>query len=141
VTPDVPECRPDDVRVTVRWQPREDGGLGGSVVVENTGARACRLTGKPVLRPLDGAGRPLDTRVVVTLELRRPDSVVVPPGGRARSAVSWAGWSGPPAGDRALVRWGAPGQPEATASVHGPAQPARREEPHNLTSGWFALDG
>jgi Protein of unknown function (DUF4232) len=138
--PGPPECRPDQVRVTVEWQPREDGGLGGWVVVENTGARACRLTGKPALRPLDATGRPLDTSVVVSLELRRPDSVIVPPGGRARAAVSWAGWSGPPAGDRALVRWGGPGQAEATASVRGPAQPARTTEPHNLTSSWFGLD-
>ena len=139
--PGPPECGPGDVRVTVEWHARDDGGLGGWVVVENTGGRACRLTGKPAVRPLDATGRPLDTSTVVSMELRRPDFVVVPPGARARAAVTWSGWSGPPAADRALVRWGAPGQAEATASVRGPAQPAGTARPHNLTSTWFGLDG
>ena len=134
-----PECRPEDVRVTVVWEPQDDGGLRGRLLVENTGSRACRLTGKPVLHPLDHAGRPLDAPTVVTLEFRQPGFVVVPPGGRAGAAVSWAGWAGPPAGDCAVVGWGSPRQ-EATAAVSGPLQPDRTAPPHNLTSGWFELE-
>ena len=134
-----PECGPDDVRVTLAWQLQDDGGLRGRLLVENTGARACRLSGKPVLHPLDRGGRPLDAPTVVTLEFRQPGSVVVPPGGRAGAAVSWAGWAGPPAGNRAVVGWGSPRQ-EATAAVSGPVQPTRTAPPHNLTSGWFELE-
>jgi hypothetical protein len=133
-----PECRPEDVAVSVEWELRDDGALAGRVVVENTGPRACRLTGKPRLRPLGADGRPLATQTVVTLEARRPDFVVVPPGGRARSAVTWAGWAGPPATGRLEVGWG---DRRSTAVVRGPVQPARTAEPHNLTSSWFELDG
>jgi Protein of unknown function (DUF4232) len=134
-----PECRAQDVRVSVQWQHQDDGGLRGRVVVQNTGARACRVSDKPVLRPLDRAGRPLDAHTIVSLEFRHPGFVVVPPGGRAAAAVTWAGWNGPPAGDRALVGWGHPRQ-EASAAVSGPLQPARTEPPHNLVSGWFELE-
>ena len=130
-----PECGADDVEVAVVWQER-DGGLSGWVSIRNTGARACRVTGKPAVVPLTTDGSPLDVQTVVTLELRRPDHAVLEPGAEARAPIGWGAWRGAPAGDRATVSWGEPRR-RTTAQVTGPRQPASTDGPVNLTSSWF----
>jgi hypothetical protein len=132
---EVPACGPDDLSVTVRWE-RDGGGLRGQVIAENTGRRACRLAGKPGIRPLGLDGAPLPVRTVVTLEWVSPGSVTLEPGQRAIAPVAWGGWDGPAASSLAQVTWegGA-----ATGAVEGPAQPATTDSPRNISSSWFRL--
>jgi hypothetical protein len=135
---DVPtECIPDEVEVALSWQHRDEG-LTGSVTVRNTGPRACRVTGKPAVIPLAADGTPLDVRTIITLELERPDFVVLEPGQEARAGVGWGAWDGPPAGDRAVVVWGAE-RHRTEVAVTRPLQPRSRRGPTNLSAGWFRL--
>jgi hypothetical protein len=131
------ECTPDEVDVALSWQHRDDG-LTGSVAVRNTGPRACRVSGKPAVIPLAGDGTPLDVRTIITLELKIPDHVMLEPGQEGRAPVSWGAWDGPPAGDRAVVVWGAE-RHRTEVGVAGPPQPRSRRGPTNLSSGWFRL--
>jgi hypothetical protein len=133
-----PECRPDDVEVGLTWQLRNDGALSGWVSVRNRGERACRLSNKPAVIPLAADGSPLRVDTIVTLELRIPDHVVLEPGQEARAPVGWGGWNGPPAGDRAVVVWGAE-RHRTEVPVAGPPQPPSRSGPSNISSGWFRL--
>jgi hypothetical protein len=132
---EVPACGPDDLSVTVSWE-RDGGGLRGQVIAENTGNRACRLPGKPGVRPLGLDGKPLPVETVVTLEWVSPGYVTLEPGQRAAAPVAWSGWIGPAASSLAQVTWegGA-----ATATVDGPAQPAATDSPSNISSSWFRL--
>jgi hypothetical protein len=130
------ECTPDQVEVGLSWQERGDA-LTGSVTVRNTGSRACRVSGKPAVIPLAADGSPLDVQTIITLELRIPDHVVLEPGQEGRAPVGWGGWDGPPAGDRAVVVWGAE-RHRTEVPVAGPRQPTSRSGPTNLSSGWFA---
>lgn len=132
---ELPTCHPDDVSVTVRWE-RDGGRLRGQVIVENVSSRACRLPGKPGITPLGLDGRPLPVDTVITLELRLPGYVIVPPGQRAAAPVSWAGWDGAGASSRAQVTWDGG---TAIASVFGPVQPAAAGPPCNIASSWFRL--
>jgi len=132
---EMPACGPDDLSVTVRWE-RDGGGLRGQVIAENTGRRACRLPGKPGVRPLGLDGKPLPVETVITLEWVSPGYVALEPGQRAAAPVAWGGWDGPAASPRAQVTWegGA-----ATAAVEGPAQPAGTDSPCNISASWFRL--
>lgn len=131
------ECTPAEVDVALTWQEHGEG-LTGSVTVRNTGPRACRVSGKPAVIPLAGDGSPLDVRTIITLELKIPDFVVAEPGRAVHAPVSWGAWDGPPAGDRAVVTWGAERQ-RTEVPVAGPRQPRSRSGPTNLSSGWFRL--
>ncbi len=132
---ELPACGPGDLSVTVRWE-RDGGGLRGQVIAENTGGRACRLPGKPGVRPLGLDGGPLPVETVITLEWVAPGYVALEPGQQAAAPVAWGGWEGPAASSRAQVTWegGA-----ATAAVEGPAQPAATGTPRNISSSWFRL--
>jgi hypothetical protein len=132
---EVPACLPGEVSVTVRWE-RDEGGLRGQVIVENTGGRACRLPGKPRVRPLGMDGAPLPVRNIITMEWRNPGHVVVEPGQRAAAPLLWAGWDGAGASPRAEVEWGGG---TAVAPVEGPVQPTSAGPARNLTSSWFDL--
>ena len=133
----VPEATPDQVSASVRWT--SDGeSLIGWVEVRNVSDAPVRLSGKPGLTPLGADGRPLDTSTLVTMELRTPGYVDVPPGATARARVSWSGWDGPPAGGR--VRVGLAGG-TVDAEVDGPVQPPSRGPGTNLSSTWFELAG
>jgi Protein of unknown function (DUF4232) len=132
---ELPACGPDDVSVTVRWDHDGDG-LRGQVIAENTGGRACRLPGKPGVRPLGLDGAPLPVETVVTLELLSPGYVVLEPGQQAAAPVAWDGWNGPPASSAAQVTWAGGG---AAAVVEGPAQPSAAGSPGNISSSWFRL--
>lgn len=123
--------------MTVRWEADGDR-LRGQVLAENTSGRACRLPGKPAVRPLGTDGRPLPVETVITAELMVPGYVVLEPGQRAAAAVTWGGWNGASASPRAQVTW-AGGSAEAV--VHGPVQPASTHPPLNISSTWFRLLG
>ncbi len=130
---DVAEARPGDVAFELAWQDR-DGHLEGTLEATNLTGRAIRLSGKPALVPLGEDGEPIGAETVVTLEFRSPGYVDLAPGERARTAVSWGGWDGPPAGGRVRIRWHGG---EAEAAVTGPRQPTSRGPATNLTSSWF----
>jgi Protein of unknown function (DUF4232) len=132
---ELPACGPDDLSVTVRWE-RDGTGLRGQVVAENTGGRACRLPGKPGVRPLGLDGQPLPVQTVVTLEWVSPGYVVLEPGQRAAAPAAWDGWDGAAASARAEVTWDGGA---ATAVIEGPVQPAGTDSPGNITSSWFRL--
>ena len=133
---DVPPCGSDDLAVVVRWE-RDDNGLRGQLTAENISARACKLGYKPTVTPLRPDGTPLPAQTLVTLEMRIPGYVILQPGQRAASRVSWSSWCGDPASDRAQVEWHGG---SAAAEVQGPAQPAcDPDKPDNLTSFWFDL--
>jgi len=134
----VQDCHGDEVEVTVRWE-RDGTGLRGQVIVRNVGDRACRLPGKPQVRPLGQDGAPLAADTMITLELVEPGYVDIEPGESAAARVTWANWCGPPAADQAVVSWG---DGSATAQVVGPVQPSC-EAGHggNLTSWWFQGSG
>ena len=135
---DLPWCGSDDVSVTVCWEHDGKGHLNGQVIAENTGGRACRLPGKPHVKPLGQDGKPLPVQNVITLELRHPGYVIIEPGQRAAAFVGWAGWQGPKASSRAQVTWR---HGSAVAEVQGPAQPASTTPPCNISSTWFRLLG
>jgi hypothetical protein len=130
---EMPACGPDDLSVTVRWE-RDGTRLRGQVIAENTGERACRLPGKPGVRPLGPDGAPLPVETVITMELVSPGYVALEPGQRAAAPVSWGGWDGLAASSQARVTWegGA-----VTAAVEGPTQPAATDAPRNISSSWF----
>ena len=134
---ELPACGPDDLSVTVCWE-RYGGGLRGQVVAENTGGRACRLPGKPGVKPLGLDGAPLPVDTVVTLEWVAPGYVALEPGQRAAAPVAWDGWDGQAASSLAQVTWAGGG---ATAVVDGPAQPSAVDAPCNISSSWFRLLG
>jgi hypothetical protein len=131
----VPLCGPDDLAVTVRWE-RDGTGLRGQIIAENIGPRACELAFKPTVTPLRPDDTPLPTRTSVTLEMQIPGYVILQPGDRAASRISWSSWCGEQASDRAHVEWhgGA-----ATAEVEGPVQPdCDPDNPDNLSSYWWS---
>jgi hypothetical protein len=132
---ELPACGPGDLSVTVRWE-HHGGGLRGQVIAENAGERACRLPGKPGVRPLGLDGEPLPVETMITLEWISPGYVVLEPGQRAAAPVAWGGWDGPPASSMVQVTWegGA-----ATAVAEGPAQPTATDSPRNISSSWFRL--
>lgn len=132
---ELPECRPEEVEISVEWQDA-DGGLTGWVEVRNVGTAARRLSGKPALLPLSPEGAPVGVSTVVTAELRLPGYVVLGPGSRARSRTRWPAWRGPAPGDEILVRW--PGGEKQVRDA-GPSAPARSEGPQNISSSWFEL--
>jgi len=132
---EMPACGPDDLSVTVRWE-RDGGGLRGHVIAENTGGRACRLPGKPGVRPLGLDGKPLPVETVITLEMVLPGYVTLEPGQRAAAPVAWGGWDGSAASSQAHVTWEGG---TATAAVEGPAQPSATDPPCNISSSWFRL--
>ncbi len=132
---EMPACGPDDLTVTVRWE-RDGSGLRGQVIAENTGGRACRLPGKPGVRPLGLDGRPLPVETGITLQWVSPGYVVLEPGQRAAAPVAWGGWDGLAASAQAQVTWESGA---ATAAVEGPAQPAATDAPGNISSSWFRL--
>jgi hypothetical protein len=132
----VPPCGSDDLAVTVSWD-RDGAGLRGQVIAENVSGRACRLAGKPQVQPLRPDGTLLRVDTVITLEMRTPGYVILPPGERAAARVSWASWCGPRASGRAQVTWDGG---SAVAEVRGPAQPeCVQGQSGNLTSSWFDL--
>lgn len=135
---EVPDCGPDDLSVTVRWEHDGGGGLRGQVIAENTGQRACRLPGKPGVTPLGLDGKPLPVETIVTMERLSPGYVALEPGQRAAAPVAWDGWDGLAASSLAEVTWAGGG---ATAVVEGPAQPAATGSPCNISSSWFRLLG
>jgi hypothetical protein len=130
---ELPACGPGDLSVTVRWE-RDGDGLRGQVITQNTGGRACRLPGKPGVRPLGLDGKPLPVETVVTLDWVSPGYLVLEPGQRAAAPVGWRGWDGPPASSMAQVTWAGGA---ATAVVEGPAQPSATDSPRNISSSWF----
>jgi hypothetical protein len=130
-----PECRPDEVEISVEWRD-DDGALTGEIVIGNVSGSACRISGKPALLPLADDGTPIGVFTIVTAELRLPGYVVLPPGRRARSGIRWKAWRGRPPGNQALVRW--PGG-EQRVTVTGPVAPRRRRGPTNISSAWFEL--
>lgn len=129
------EARPTEVGFRLAWQ-LDDDELVGVLEAHNIGDRIIRLSGKPSLKPVGADGEVLATDMVVSLELRLPGHVEVPPGGRARAAVGWAGWDGPPASGQIIVEWPG-GQVRVTAE--GPRQPASSGPATNLWSSWFEL--
>jgi hypothetical protein len=132
----LPLCGPEDLAVTVHWE-RDGASLRGQVIARNTGARACRLAGKPAVTPLALDGTPLPAETVVTLEMIHPGYVILQPGQSAAAPLSWGGWCGPRASDRAQVNLGGG---TAVADVHGPLQPeCSPEGASNLSSSWFHL--
>jgi Protein of unknown function (DUF4232) len=132
-----PVCGPDDLVVTVRWDPDGNGGLRGQVIAENVGGRACRLPGKPTVTPVGLDGTPLPVQTVVTMEWRQPGYVTLQPGQRAAAPAFWLSWCGQRASDRARVSWG---DHSAMADVHGPHQPeCTAGKTDNLSSSWFRL--
>ena len=133
--PDTPEAQPAEVEFSLAWR-LEDGHLVGELEARNIGSRAIRLSGKPSLRPVGADGQPLDTGTVVSLELRLPGHVEVEPGRRARAAVGWAGWDGPPARGEVIVGW--PGG-HVVVTANGPRQPESSGPATNLWSSWFEL--
>jgi len=130
---EMPACGAEDLSVTVRWE-HDGGGLRGQVIAENTGERACRLPGKPGVRPLGLDGKPLPVDTVITLEWVSPGYVALEPGQQAVAPVAWDGWDGLAASSLAQVTWegGA-----ALAAVEGPAQPSATDAPGNISSSWF----
>lgn len=130
----VPPCTRDDVVARVVWQ-RDGRGLRGEVVVENTGDHACRLGGKPSVRPLAADGTAMPTQVAVTLEMRGTGYVVIEPGQRAVARLSWPNWCGEKPTSRALVSWW---DGSAVARVEGPLHPGcDTRRPASLRSSWF----
>lgn len=133
-----PPCTGDDVVVRVVWQ-RDGKGLRGEVVVHNVGGDACRLGGKPVVRPLAADGTVIAVETVVTLELRGRGYVVVEPGQRATAPIFWRNWCGRKPSRRAMVEWR---DGSAVAAVEGPLSPdCDRTRPTNLMSSWFDVIG
>jgi Protein of unknown function (DUF4232) len=136
----IPACDSQDVKVTVRWH-QAGRGLRGEITVENVGSRACLLNLKPGLIPLGRDGRPLQMRSIVTLELRTPAYVVLEPGKRAVSPVSWRSWCGETVSRNAIVKWWGGGdatQVSVRATVEGPVQPkCTRDSSSGPTTSWF----
>jgi Protein of unknown function (DUF4232) len=134
-----PVCEPEDLTVTVRWEPDGSGGLRGQVIAENVGGRACRLPGKPGVAPVGADGTTLPVQTVITMEWVQPGYVILRPGQRAAAAVRWLSWCGQRASDQARVGWG---DRSALARVDGPLQPeCTAGRPGNLSSSWFRLTG
>jgi hypothetical protein len=131
-----PRCGPDDLAMAVIWERHGDGdGLRGQVIAENVGNRACRLSGKPTVTPLEPDGTPLGVRNVVTLELLDPGHVDLQPGDRAAARVLWSSWCGRPASDQARVEWDGG---SVVTSVRGPVQPGCVPgHGDNLSPWWF----
>ncbi len=117
------ECRPEDVEFALTWE-LSAGRLVGQLRARNIGRRACRLSGKPALVVLGLDGGDLGAQTVVTLEWVEPGYLVLEAGDSAVANVGWAGWDGPPASGRVIVKWPG-GQREVLAS--GPAQPGPAE--------------
>ena len=135
--PPEPLCEPQDLALTVRWEPDGSGGLHGQVIAENVGGRVCRLPGKPAVAPVGRGGTPLPVQTVITMEWVHPGYVSLQPGQRAAAPVHWLSWCGQPVSDRARVGWG---DRSALAHVDGPLQPeCTAGKPDNLSSSWFRL--
>ncbi|HEY2552865.1 MAG TPA: DUF4232 domain-containing protein [Streptosporangiaceae bacterium] len=133
---EAPPCGLDDVAVVVRWE-RDGTGLRGQVIAENRGSRACKIAGKPTVTPLRADGSPLPADTVITLEMMTPGYVVLQPGERAASRLTWASWCGDQASGRARVEWTGGW---ALAEVAGPVQPECVPDRRGfLTSYWFSL--
>lgn len=133
---DVPGATADDLELQLSWEADGEGSLCGELRVRNASNHRVRVTGKPLLQPLEQDGSPLHVEHIVTAEFRVPPYVDLAPGQQAVAPVNWAGWNGPPASGRVRVEW-ADGCVELT--VEGPSQPRRAEEPLNSSSSWFTL--
>src|SRR5690349_1477223 len=99
---EAPEAGPDDLAFSLTWLPDGDT-LTGELQARNVGNRRVRLSGKPILTPLDVDGQPLDTDTIQTLELVMPGYAELGPGETATARVGWAGWDGPAAGPAVRV--------------------------------------
>jgi uncharacterized protein DUF4232 len=111
--------------------------LIGALTATNVSQQACRLSGKPDLRPYGLDDKPLETSTIVTMEFVPPGYVVVEPGQRAETWVVWRSWDGPRAAERVTVSWPG-GRKEVIAS--GPLQPdSVPGHGTNLSTGWFFL--
>ena len=132
---EVTEALPTEVAFTLSWE-AAGGTLHGILEGRNVSDHPVRLSHKPGLIPIGVDGEPLDAETIVTAELRLPDYAEMGPGERARATVSWAGWGGPPASGRVIVKWSG-GQVEVAAS--GPRQPTASGPTTNLSSSWFTL--
>jgi hypothetical protein len=138
VDDEIAEAAPEEVRIALVWRADAEGRLVGELRLRNVSQRRIRLSGKPELIPLDAAGEPLGAQTVITLELRMPPYADVDPGQEAVAAIGWAGWSGPGASGRVLIRWPAG---EATVTAQGPAQPPATGPATNLWSTWWCPAG
>ncbi|MGC4937427.1 DUF4232 domain-containing protein [Kribbella sp. DT2] len=127
------EAKPGEVTFTLAWE-ADNGALHGVLEAVNVTDHPVRLSSKPGVTPIGLDGEPLSAETVVSLEMRLPGYVELPPGARATSTISWYAWDGPPAGDHARITW--PGG-EAEAPVTGPSQPTNRDGATNLSSTWF----
>lgn len=132
----VPLCEPHDLTMSVHWSADAAGGLRGQVVAQNTGGQACRLPGKPTVRPFGADGTPLPVHTVNTLEMHVPGYVIVQPGQHAAAPVTWRSWCGRPASGQAEIGWA---DRTVIARVHGSLQPKCAGQSSNLTSSWFTL--
>jgi hypothetical protein len=88
--------------------------------------------------PLEADGTPLDVRTLITLELKRPDYVVLQPGEQAEAPISWSAWNGPEPGDQAITIWGRD-RHRTQVTVTGSRQPVSHAEPTNISSSWFRI--
>jgi len=131
---DVPEATAAQLVLFLEWQAVADGSLEGELDVVNDTEQPVRVSSRPMLVALGADGRDLGVDMVVTAELRIPDFVVLGPGERARSLVSWGGWNGPPCSGR--FRIDLPGG-RIELNALGPRQPEARGPATNFSSSWF----
>lgn len=132
------EAAPGEVQFQLTWKSTTLDVLDGDLVATNVSSRRWRLSGKPVIVPLDTSGQPLATKHVVTAEGRIPDYVEVPPGGRARAQVTWSWWDGTETSAHVRIKW--PGG-EVDAPIIGPTHPEVPRADHfsATSSGWWEL--
>lgn len=132
------EATPSEVQFQLTWTSSHPDGLQGELIATNVGSRAWRLTGKPVITPLDLTGAPLRTQHVITAEAAIPDYVEVQPGHRARASVNWGWWDGTQTSPQVRVTWDG-GTSDISAT--GPTHPERATRDHRMmtSSDWWRL--
>jgi hypothetical protein len=96
---DQPACTAAQLRAGGGWA-RDRGTLLGRLTLANTGAAACRISGRPTVAIVGASGTPL---AVESLPFEsgpeaQPRPVVVEPGdGVAYAVLEWSNWCGEPA--------------------------------------------
>lgn len=85
----VPQCQTSQLRASFVGQQGTTGHYHAVLVLTNTGGTSCESMGYVGLQMLGPGGQPLMTSVVRDTFNGGPATVVLPPAGRASSALSW----------------------------------------------------
>jgi hypothetical protein len=132
----LPVCGPDDVTVTLHWEPAGLR-LAGLVTVTSISGHVSRLPGKALVQPVNDGQ-------LLRVPCRRsqeggpgPGYVDLQPGQRATAKLSWNNWQGPQASPAAIVTWNGGA---AAVRATGVPQPACGEI-MALRPAWFSPAG